>query len=143
MPSWSILIVDDSAMLRSQVRGFLEARGVRVTEADNGVEGLWRAHQSQVDLVVADVHMPMMDGIRFTQELRKLPEYAATPILVLTSDASALRAEEASKAGATAWVIKPVDLGLLWMATEKLLTRGSDKSTLQGASSRQRRSVAE
>lgn len=141
--SRSILIVDDSSMLRSQLRGFLETKGVRVTEAENGVEGLWRARESQVDLVVTDVHMPIMDGIRFAQELRKLPEYVATPILVLTSDASSHRAEEGRRAGATAWVVKPVDFGLLWMAVEKLLTSDSDKSTLhQTASDSQKGSAA-
>lgn len=119
--TWSILIVDDSSLVRSQLRAALEAKGARVVEAENGSEGLWRARENLVDLVVADIHMPVMDGIRMVEELRKLPEYATTPIFILTSDAATTRAEEGKKAGASAWILKPVKTDLLWKAIEKAL----------------------
>ena len=74
--SWQILVVDDSFAVRAQLRAELEKRGARVVEAENGREGLWRARENPVDLVVVDIHMPVMDGIRMVEELRKLPEYA-------------------------------------------------------------------
>lgn len=119
--AWSILIVDDSALVRSQLRAALEAKGARVIEAENGTEGLWRARENLVDLVIADIHMPVMDGIRMVEELRKLSEYATTPIFILTSDAATSRAEEGKKAGANAWILKPVKTDLLWKAIEKAL----------------------
>lgn len=119
--AWSILIVDDSALVRSQLRAALEAKGARVIEAENGTEGLWRARENLVDLVIADIHMPVMDGIRMVEELRKLAEYATTPIFILTSDAATSRAEEGKKAGANAWILKPVKTDLLWKAIEKAL----------------------
>lgn len=119
--TWSILIVDDSSLVRSQLRAALEAKGARIIEAENGREGLWRARESVVDLVVADIHMPIMDGIRMVEELRKLPEYSTTPIFVLTSDAATTRAEDGKKAGANAWILKPVKTELLWKAIEKAL----------------------
>lgn len=119
--AWSILIVDDSALVRSQLRAALEAKGARVIEAENGTEGLWRARENLVDLVIADVHMPVMDGIRMVEELRKHQEYATTPIFILTSDAATSRAEEGKKAGANAWILKPVKTDLLWKAIEKAL----------------------
>jgi two-component system chemotaxis response regulator CheY len=119
--TWSILIVDDSSLVRSQLRAALEAKGARIVEAENGSEGLWRARENLVDLVVADIHMPVMDGIRMVEELRKLPEYATTPIFILTSDAATTRAEEGKKAGANAWILKPVKTDLLWKAIEKAL----------------------
>jgi len=79
--TWSILIVDDSSLIRSQLRAALEAKSVRVVEAENGSEGLWRARENLVDLIIADIHMPVMDGIRMVEELRKIPEYATTPIV--------------------------------------------------------------
>ena len=119
--AWSILIVDDSSLVRSQLRAALEAKGARVIEAENGTEGLWRARENLVDLVIADIHMPVMDGIRMVEELRKLAEYATTPIFILTSDAATSRAEEGKKAGANAWILKPVKTDLLWKAIEKAL----------------------
>src|SRR5258706_4054140 len=119
--TWSILIVDDSSLIRSQLRAALEAKGVRVVEAENGSEGLWRARENLVDLIIADIHMPVMDGIRMVEELRKIPEYTTTPIFILTSDAALSRAEEGKKAGANAWILKPVKTDLLWKAIEKAL----------------------
>jgi two-component system chemotaxis response regulator CheY len=132
--AWTILIVDDSSLVRSQLRTALEAKGVRVIEAENGSEGLWRARENPVDLVVADVHMPVMDGIRMVEELRKLPEYATTPIFILTSDAATRRADEGKKAGANAWILKPVKTELLWKAIEKaLFGRGSSTPSIAAA----------
>ena len=119
--SWCILIVDDSALVRSQLRTALEAKGARVVEAENGNEALWRARENSVDLVIADIHMPVMDGIRLVEELRKRPEHVTTPIFILTSDAATTRAEEGKRAGANAWILKPVKPDLLWKAIEKAL----------------------
>ncbi len=119
--SWSILVVDDSATARSQLRVAFEAKGARVLEAENGQQGLWRARSDKVDLVFTDIHMPVMDGLQMIQELRKHSEYAKTPIFVLTSDAAGTRAAEGKRAGANAWIIKPISPELLWKAVEKAL----------------------
>jgi two-component system, chemotaxis family, chemotaxis protein CheY len=132
--AWSILIVDDSSLVRSQLRSALQAKGARVVEAENGSEGLWRARENLVDLVIADIHMPVMDGIRMVEELRRLPEYATTPIFILTSDAASQRADEGKKAGANAWILKPVKVDLLWKAIEKaLFGRTSSLPAIQAA----------
>lgn len=119
--TWVILVVDDSATTRSQLRDEFEARGARVVEAENGREGVWRARAEPIDLIVCDIHMPVMDGLQMIQELRKLPEHAKTPVFVLTSDAAVTRAAEGKKAGADAWVIKPINPASLWKAVEKAL----------------------
>jgi two-component system, chemotaxis family, chemotaxis protein CheY len=117
----TILVVDDSAAIRSQLRTAFEAKGAKVIEGENGQEGLWRARSTTVDLIVVDVHMPVMDGLQMIRELRKAPAYANTPIFVLTSDAADTRALEGKKAGANAWIIKPINTDLLWKAVEKQL----------------------
>jgi two-component system chemotaxis response regulator CheY len=132
--SWCILIVDDSALVRSQLRAALEIKGARVVEAENGNEALWRARENAVDLVIADIHMPVMDGIRLVEELRRRPEHATTPIFILTSDAATTRAEEGKRAGANAWILKPVKPDLLWKAIEKaLFGRASSLPAIQAA----------
>jgi two-component system chemotaxis response regulator CheY len=119
--SWSILIVDDSAAARAQLRIAFEAKGARVIEAENGREGLWRARSEKIDLIFSDVHMPVMDGLQMIQELRKHPEFATVLIFVLTADGAGTRAAEGKKAGADAWIIKPIDSELLWKAIERAL----------------------
>ncbi|HEY3499225.1 MAG TPA: response regulator [Polyangiaceae bacterium] len=130
--TWKILIVDDSHLVRAQLRAPLEAKGVKVIEAEDGREGLWRARENPVDLVVVDIHMPVMDGISMVQELRKIPQYRDTPIFVLTSDAARTRAEEGRSAGANAWILKPVRPEIIWKAIEKALF-GRAPSSLAGA----------
>ena len=119
--SWLILVVDDSVTTRALLRTALEAKGARVLEAENGRDGLWRARSEHVDLIVCDIHMPVMDGLEMIQELRKLPDYRTTPVFVLTSDATLSRAADGKKAGADAWVVKPVNPASLWKAVEKAL----------------------
>lgn len=119
--TWSILLVDDSETSRSPLRAALVAKGVRVIEAENGKQGLIRARTERVDLVFTDIHMPLMDGLQMIRELRTLREYATTPIFVLTSDASGIRAAEGKSAGATGWIVKPVQPDLLWKIAEKTL----------------------
>jgi two-component system chemotaxis response regulator CheY len=121
MMSWSALIVDDSSALRLQLRAMLESRGVKVVEAENGSEGLWRAREYSVDVIIADIHMPVMDGVRMIREIRMLQQHTNTPIFVLSTDAASNRLEEGRKAGATAWLIKPLNPELLWKGIEKAL----------------------
>jgi two-component system, chemotaxis family, chemotaxis protein CheY len=118
---WSILIVDDSETSRTQLRAALAANGTRVIEAENGKQGLLRARAETVDLIFTDIHMPFMDGLQMIRELRMLREYEKTPVFVLTSDASGIRAAEGKAAGATGWIVKPVSPELLWKVAEKAL----------------------
>jgi len=109
-----VLVIDDSPLFRRQVAGALEASGLSVAEASEGYEALWRVRAEGVfDLILADIHMPNLDGLVFIREVRKLPEYVSVPIFVLTSDGSRERREEGRAAGATAWLLKPPDLPAL------------------------------
>lgn len=116
-----VLLVDDAAVARSAVSRDLRARGFIVDSAGEGREGLWRLESQAFDIILTDVHMPTMDGIEFIRELRKMPNYAKTPVLVFTSDASRMRYEEGKAAGATAWLMKPVPTDLLVQALNRAL----------------------
>ena len=119
--NWSILLVDDSATSRALVRAALLSKGVKVLEAENGKEGLFRTRAEKVDLILTDIHMPVMDGLQMIREIRALPAHAGIPIFVLTSDASGERASVGKSAGATGWIIKPVSPAILWKIVEKAL----------------------
>ena len=83
-----ILAVDDSASMRQMVSFTLKGAGHEVVEASDGVEALNFAKGAGVDLVISDVNMPNMDGITLIGELRKLPSYKFTPMLMLTTESS-------------------------------------------------------
>lgn len=117
-----VLLVDDSAVARRQVREALAGcAGMHVTEACEGQEALWKAKSGRFDLVITDVHMPTMDGLAFIRQVRRLPTYATVPILVLTSDLCRERLDEGRAAGATGWLIKPPRADALVMTVRRAL----------------------
>jgi two-component system chemotaxis response regulator CheY len=93
--------------MRQMVRATLQSAGYQVMEAADGQEALEFARANPVDLVIADVNMPRMDGIQLVSELRALPAYRLTPLLLLTTESSQQKKLEGKRAGATGWIVKP------------------------------------
>lgn len=108
-----ILIVDDATVVRLYYRHLLERDGYRVDEALNGIEGLEKALRISYDLCIVDVNMPLMDGYAFLQALRRDPSTRNLPTLVTTTQAHKQDIAAARKAGATAYLVKPVPADLL------------------------------
>ncbi|MDO9055257.1 MAG: response regulator [Sulfuricurvum sp.] len=103
-----ILIVDDSNMLRDMVKYALNEGGYPdVVEAVDGVDGLEKAKSAVFDLIVTDINMPNMNGFDLIIELRKLPTYAKTPILTLTTEKNDDMKAKGKAVGATGWIVKP------------------------------------
>lgn len=103
-----LLIVDDSTMLRDMLNYALNEGGYTdVVEAIDGVDGLSKAKSATFDLIITDINMPNMDGIDLVSELRKIPQYSKTPILVLTTERSDEMKAKGKVAGATGWIVKP------------------------------------
>lgn len=104
-----ILAVDDSASMRNMVAFTLRGAGHEVQEAPDGKAALDVAKAGRFDLVLADVNMPLMDGITLTRELRALPAFAGVPILILTTESDTDKKMQGKAAGATGWLVKPFD----------------------------------
>lgn len=119
----SILAVDDSASMRQMVSFTLKGAGYDVVEAADGVEALTIAKGRPVNLVITDVNMPNMDGISLIRELRALPSYKFTPLLMLTTESGAEKKQEGKAAGATGWIVKPFNPDQLLNTVKKVLGR--------------------
>jgi two-component system chemotaxis response regulator CheY len=117
----TILAVDDSTSMRQMVSFTLKEAGHDVTEAEDGSKALNIAKTKSFDLIVSDINMPNMDGIALTQELRKLPAYKFTPILILTTESGSDKKGEGKAAGATGWIIKPFSPEQLLSTINKVL----------------------
>ncbi len=102
-----ILAVDDSSTMRQMLSFTLQNAGHQVTQAEDGMVALNIAREQKFDLVITDVCMPNMDGITLVSELRKLPEFEVTPLLVLTTESAASKKQAGKAAGATGWIVKP------------------------------------
>ena len=105
----TILAVDDSSSLRQMVAFSLKAAGYLVVEAVDGQDGLEKAKQQTVDLVLTDQNMPRMDGLTLIKLLRELPTYQKVPILMLTTESSDEMKQKGRAAGANGWLVKPFD----------------------------------
>jgi two-component system, chemotaxis family, chemotaxis protein CheY len=103
----AILIVDDSASMRQMVAFTLKGAGYDVVEAVDGADGLSKAKGKTFNIVVTDVNMPNMDGISLIKELRALPNYKFTPLLLLTTESADDKKQAGKAAGATGWMVKP------------------------------------
>ena len=103
----SILAVDDSSSMRQMVSFTLKSEGYDVTEAEDGQMALDIAKEQGFDLVITDVNMPNMDGITLISELRKLPGFKGTPLIMLTTESANDKNQAGKQAGATGWIVKP------------------------------------
>lgn len=119
----TILVVDDSPTARLQLRVVLEEAGFTVEEAENGLEGLEAARLHRVDAIVVDLNMPVMTGIEMTAAVRQLIAHRQTPILVATTETSEEVIQQGLAAGATAWLIKPLDPEVILPALRQALSK--------------------
>lgn len=116
-----IITVDDAATMRKMVSFTLKGAGHEVLEASDGQEAFNLLRQQSVDLVISDVNMPNMDGIELTRQLRTLPNYARTPIILLTTESDATKKTQGRAAGATGWMLKPFNQNQLLALVSKVL----------------------
>jgi two-component system, chemotaxis family, chemotaxis protein CheY len=117
-----ILAVDDSASMRQMVSFTLKGAGHDVLEASDGAQALSLAKTSSgVDLVISDINMPNMDGIALIRELRALPNFKFTPILMLTTESGVDKKSEGKAAGATGWIVKPFNPDQLLATIAKVI----------------------
>lgn len=117
----TILVVDDSASLRQVVAISLKGAGYDVIEAGDGKQALAKLDGTKINLVVSDVNMPVMDGLTFVTEMKKLPKYKFTPVIMLTTEAGADMKERGKAAGVKAWVVKPFKPDQMLNAVSKLI----------------------
>jgi two-component system, chemotaxis family, chemotaxis protein CheY len=117
----TILAVDDSISMRTLVARTLSDGGHTVVEAADGKQALELASRRAFSLVISDVNMPVMDGLSFVREFRKLETGRFVPVLFLTTEIDAEKKAEAKKAGATGWIVKPFSPEVLLATIKKVL----------------------
>lgn len=118
--SKTILVVDDSASMRQVVGIALKREGYTVIEGRDGADALKQLTGQKVNLIISDVNMPVMDGISFVRQVKQLPAYRFTPIIMLTTESEEAKKREGQAAGAKAWVVKPFQADQLLNAVQKL-----------------------
>jgi two-component system chemotaxis response regulator CheY len=105
----SVLIVDDSAVIRNSLCFLLENEGFEVQTASNGIEGLEKIQALQFDTIIADINMPKMHGYELIREIRKLENYQDIPVIIITTEEEAADKRKGFEAGANLFLIKPTE----------------------------------
>lgn len=117
----SIMVVDDSASLRQVVSIALKSSGYDVIESVDGKDALSKLNGQKIHLIICDVNMPNMNGIEFVTEMKKLPNYRFTPVIMLTTEAGEDKKAAGQAAGAKAWMVKPFKPEQMITAVAKLI----------------------
>ena len=109
MSDFSCLVVEDSPMMRQLVVFALgRLKNLSVTEADDGVDGLRKLASASYDIILTDINMPIMDGLKLIQRVRTDPKHKDTPIVVITTEGGKEDRERALRLGANAYITKPI-----------------------------------
>lgn len=108
--SYRVLIVDDSTVLRRMIKRALTISGLPadpLLEAGNGQEALTILRENWIDIVFADINMPVMSGAELLGAMSKDATLSNTPVVIVSSEHSEKRIEEMKALGARAFLVKP------------------------------------
>lgn len=121
----NVLVVDDSEGIRKVVLRIIKASRFKFNlwfEAANGQEALEILSKQEVDLVLADVNMPVMDGLELLKRIRENQATRSIPVVMVTTEAAVSRIEEAQRLGASGYVRKPFTPHAIDSALERVFT---------------------
>jgi len=104
------MVIDDSPTIRVSVEMALKQLGLVIKQAENGQDALdkigqIKAEGSEIAICISDINMPVMNGLEFIAEFRKVDKF--TPVVVLTTEAEKDIIQKGKEAGASGWIIKP------------------------------------
>ena len=103
------LVVEDSPTMRQLIVFALRRiRGLEVLEADDGVDALRKMAATKLDIILTDINMPIMDGLKLVKRVRSDPTHKDVPIIVITTEGSSEDRQRALQLGANAYITKPI-----------------------------------
>jgi two-component system chemotaxis response regulator CheY len=109
MDELSALIVEDSPTMRQLlVFALSRVRGLSVAEADDGLDALKKLAAMSFDIIITDINMPIMDGLKLVKRVRSDERYADIPIVIITTEGGAEDRKRALALGANAYITKPI-----------------------------------
>jgi len=122
MGNINFLVVEDSPTMRQLISFSLKRiRNSRVVEATDGVDALKKLAEDKFNLIIADINMPLMDGLKLLSLVRKDPNYQQTPVIIVTTEGAEVDREKGLKLGANAYLSKPIQTSELLKTVKELL----------------------
>ncbi|GBE15041.1 MAG TPA: response regulator [Proteobacteria bacterium] len=122
MAALKFLIIEDSPTMRQLIRFSMKRiPRVEVIEANDGLDGLKKLSSNQVDLILTDINMPIMDGLKLVTMVRGNDSYKDIPIIIITTEGAKEDRDKAMALGANAYITKPIQSAGLLATVKKLL----------------------
>jgi two-component system chemotaxis response regulator CheY len=116
------LVVEDSPMMRQLlVFALSRMKQLKVTEADDGVDGLRKLATGKFDIILTDINMPIMDGLKLVKRVRTDPIHKDVPIVVITTESAEEDRQRALSLGANAYITKPIQAPQVIAKVKELL----------------------
>jgi two-component system chemotaxis response regulator CheY len=124
----NVLVVEDSATMRSFVVAALEAEGFEVTTAKSGFEALKVLKVEKFQLIITDVNMPDINGLEVVRFARDNPDHKHTPLIIISTDGRDRDRDRGMKLGASDYLIKPFTPEDLISTARRCLAQSTNKS---------------
>ena len=123
MTGYKVLVVEDSPTMRQLIVFALKRiRGFQIVEANDGVDALKKLSADKFDLILTDINMPIMDGLKLVSMVRNDPNYKETPIIVITTEGATEDRERALALGANEYITKPIQTMKILETVRKLMS---------------------
>ena len=123
MTDYKLLVVEDSPTMRQLIVFALKRiRGIQAVEANDGVDALKKLNAEKFDLIITDINMPIMDGLKLVSMVRNDPNYKETPIVIITTEGANEDRERALALGADEYITKPIQTMQILETVKKLLS---------------------
>ena len=123
MAQYNVLVVDDSPTMRQLIVFALKRlRDVSITEANDGVDGLKKISSAKFDLVLTDINMPVMDGLKLVSLIRGDATHKDVPIVVITTEGGQEDKDRAMALGASSYITKPIQANSVLTVVKELLS---------------------
>ena len=119
------LVVEDSPPMRKMIVFALSRiRGLTVVEADDGVDALRRIAGTKFDIIITDINMPILDGLKLVKRLRADESYKDVPIIIITTEGAEEDRQRALALGANAYITKPIQAPQVLSMVKEILGLG-------------------
>lgn len=116
------LVVEDSPTMRQLISFALRRiKGLEVVEADDGVDGLKKLSGQHFDILITDINMPVMDGLKLVSLVRKDEAHKDIPIVIITTEGATEDRQRALGLGANAYITKPIQAPQVIKCVKELL----------------------
>jgi len=126
MPEYNFLVVEDSPTMRQLITFALKRiPGSKVIEANDGIDALKKLSTQKFDIILTDINMPIMDGLKLVSMVRNDPVHKSIPIVIITTEGADEDRKRGLALGANAYIAKPIQTADLLSVVNKIISSRS------------------